>query len=591
MENKQYTWDLASLYNDDAQIDKDIMQASEQAQAFVGKYQNHQLQIETLKSSLDEYFAIVRILNKPMTYAHHKLDESTIVASSARLEAKVKTRCLEIYSTLAFYMPLLTNHLELLKIAYNDEAFKNYKQVLKEIILNGKYTLEAPLEALLADASEALSSASGIYETLTNADIKFDDVYDQDGIAKPMSHGLYSAYLQSSDRILRKNSFEAMLENFAKYNMTLTKTYTSQISKDILMVKTRGYSSTRQRALVSNNLEEAIYDNLLAVMNENLEINHKYINLRSKILDYKQLHLYDMYVPLVADVDQKYSFEQAKEIIIKALKPLGDEYLKIVKQAFTERWIDVYEREGKRSGAYSGGCYDSKPFILLNYTETLNDVYTLAHELGHSIHSYLANQKQAYHNASYVIFIAEIASTLNELLLTDYLYTQAKDARAQAHILNYKLEQYRTTVVRQTMFAEFEYMSKRTIEDGEKLANEDLNAMYYELNEKYFGSQLVIDELIKYEWTRIPHFYYNYYVYQYATSFCYSVMIFNRIKAESDYSQKYLDFLSIGGSLGAVESLQTIDIDARSKAPYQAAFDDFKASLELFEKLKLEDKC
>ncbi len=591
METK-YNWDLSSLYQNEELIFQDIELAGKLAHEFTAKYNNIKFDKEHLKLSLDDYFTITRTLEKPMTYAHHKLDESTLVQDSVRLEATVKTKILEIYSSLSFYMPLLVSNNDLIEEAICDDLFTNYKQVLKGISLSGKFTLDTASEKLLAEASESLSQASKIYEVLTNADLKFDNVLDSNDESKPMSHGLYGAYLMDNDRVLRSNAFKEMLGKFANLNQTLTATYTGQITKDMYMVKTRGYESTRHRALFSNNIDEVIYDNLVDVVKENIAINHDYVAMRKQVLKLDEMHLYDMYVPLISEVETEYSYERACELIIAALEPLGKEYIELVKRAIDERWIDVYEREGKRSGAYSGGCYDSKPFILLNYTNTLNDVYTLAHEVGHSIHTYLANNTQEYQNSRYVIFVAEIASTLNELLLTDYLLETASNELDKASILNYKLEQYRTTVIRQTMFADFEYASKSIFEKGTKLASSDLNDMYYELNKLYFGNSVILDEEIKYEWSRIPHFYYNYYVYQYATSFCYSVDIFNRIKADNTFSQKYLDFLSIGGSLDAITSLATIDIDARSKEPYQTAFKDFEKTLNTFKEIiNLEDKC
>ncbi len=583
--DKKYTWDLSSLYSNQELIFQDIELAEKLAHEFTAKYNNIELTKEHLKLSLDDYFTITRTLDRPMTYAHHKLDESTSNQDSIRLEATVKTRILEIYSGLSFYIPMLTSQIELINSSIEDPKLATYKQVLTEISNSGKYTLDQRSEKLLADASESLAQPSKIYEVLTNADLKFDDVCDSDGSSRPMSHGLYGAYLMDNDRVLRANAFKEMLGKFASLNMTLATTYTGQITKDMFAVKTRGYESTRQRALFGNNIDEVIYDNLIAVVNDNLEVNHDYVAMRKEYLELDEMHLYDMYVPLIASSNREYSYEEACQLILAAFKPLGSEYLKLVEQAIEERWIDVYEREGKRSGAYSGGCYDSKPFILLNYTQTLNDVYTLAHEIGHSIHTYLANNKQAYHNSRYVIFVAEIASTLNELLLTDYLYENASSSDERASILNYKLEQYRTTVVRQTMFAEFEYQSKSKFENGTKLASSDLNEMYYQLNKNYFGDAVVLDQEIKYEWSRIPHFYYNYYVYQYATSFCYAVDIFNRIKADNSFSSKYLEFLAIGGSNDAISSLATIDIDARSKTPYQEAFNDFRDTLDEFKQL------
>lgn len=591
MDNK-YNWDLSSLYSNEELIFQDVETAEKLAHDFIANYNNIELNEEHLKLSLDDYFTIMRTLDKPMTYAHHKLDEATKNTDSIRLEASVKTKVLSVYSSLAFYMPMLVAAIDTVNAAIDNPNFANYKQVLKEVTLSGKYTLDAKSEKLLAEASESLSQPSKIYEVLTNADLSFDDVVTSDGSSKPMSHGLYSVYLMDQDRTLRENAFKQMLGKFGSLNQTLATTYTGQITKDMYMVKTRGYESTRSRALLSNNIDEVIYDNLIDVVKANITVNHDYVAMRKQLLGYDDMHLYDMYVPLIENVKTEYSYEQACELIIAAFAPLGEDYINLVKRAIDERWIDVYERSGKRSGAYSGGCYDSKPFILLNYTNTLNDVYTLAHEIGHSIHTYLANNTQEYHNSRYVIFVAEIASTLNELLLTDYLFENADSNDVRASILNYKLEQYRTTVIRQTMFADFEYESKHQFETGNKLASTDLNEMYYDLNKVYFGDSVTIDEEIKYEWSRITHFYYNYYVYQYATSFCYSVDIFNRIKADNSFAQKYLQFLSIGGSLDAITSLQSIDIDARSKVPYEVAFEDFRETLNKFKEIiNLEEKC
>ncbi len=589
MSNDKYTWDLASLYNDEELIFSDINKCNELAHDFVTNYQALEFNKKHLKNSLDEYFSITRLLDKCYVYVNHQLDIDTTNQESIKLHANVVSKVYEIYALLSFYMPKLASDENLLTDALKDPQFMTYKQVLTDIRNNGKYMLDDKLEKVLAEANETLSQSAKIYEVLTNADMKFVDIEDSSGVTHPMSHGMYTSHMMSKDRKLRENAFTQMLTNYANLNFTLSATYSGEIEKDIFLTKSRGYKSTRERALKNNNIDEVIYDNLLAVTNENISINHQYVKLRKKLLGLSELHLYDMYVPLTDDVKSTYSYEDAKTIIMEALKPLGDEYITILQKAFDERWIDVYERAGKKSGAYSGGCYDSKPFIFMSYANTLNDVYTLVHELGHSIHTYLANNKQQYHNSRYVIFVAEIASTVNELLLTNYLLSQATSEKKRANILNYKLEQYRTTVLRQTMFAEFEYYTKNKVEVETKLTGSDYNQIYYDLNKKYFGSSICVDELIKYEWSRIPHFYYNYYVYQYATSFCYAVYITEKMKNDENMATKYIDFLSIGGSQDALSSLQTVGIDALSKAPYEAAFGDFKATLELFEEsVKME---
>lgn len=578
----QDTWDLQKLYSNNDQAQADILKAVKDSELFAHTYKGIDLTLDSLRGSLDDYFALSRLLQKPLTYSNHLLDEDTTNEQSIRLNDFVRGQVTTIISNISFYLPSLNHAKELLETAVKLKEFADVTRFIEGVLRKGAYTLNEQLEKMLADSNQLQMQPNLIYDALTTTDMTFDDISDENNQSHPMSHGLYGVYLQSEDRQLRKAAFLEMLTTFGKINNSLARVYIGQITSEIFVAQSRGYRSLRSSALFNNEIDEQVYDNLLEVVGSNLGVNHQYINVRKQQLGFNDLHLYDMYTPLVANVAKEYTFEQAKEMVLNALAPLGSMYVTLVEKCFQQAWIDIYERPGKQTGAYSGGCYDSYPYILLNYNGTLNDVYTLAHEIGHSIHTYLSNHAQEFQNSGYTIFVAEIASTLNELLLTDYLYENSQDQSTKAYILNYKLEQYRTTVIRQTMFAEFEQISKSAIENKQPLAASDLNTMYLQLNEKYFGNDVIIDDEIKYEWSRIPHFYYNYYVYQYATSFCYSVEIYRRIKENPSYNEQYLEFLKIGDSKSPMNSLKQIDIDAQSKVPFQSAIDDFAQTLDKF---------
>lgn len=583
--SKDFTWDLDKLYHDEETLKIDVEKCLQASEQFIADFKDIEYNQDNLLLSIQGYFQINRDIRKPLTYSNHRLDEDTSVEGSVRLNNYVRNQVTVIFSNLSFYIPSLNQNLELLQNALTDNRFSSYSRFLHEVIRNCQYTLNQQLEKMLADSAQVQMQPNLIYDALTTTDMKFADIVDVNGNSHEMSHGLYSVYLQGADRELRKGAFTEMLETFGNLNNSLTRVYLGQIASEIFGSNARGFETLRYRALFNNQIDEQVYDNLLAVVTDNIEINHQYVELRKQQLGVSQLHLYDMYTPLVANVAKEYTFAEGKALVLAALAPLGEDYSILLNKAFDERWIDVYERPGKQTGAYSGGCYDSYPYILLNFNGTLNDVYTLAHELGHSIHTYLSNNAQEFQNSGYTIFIAEIASTLNELLLTDYLLEIATSKEEQAYILNYKLEQYRTTVIRQTMFAEFEYLSKTQVENNQPLAASDLNQIYLQLNHKYFGPSVEIDDLIKYEWSRIPHFYYDYYVYQYATSFCYSVDIYNRLKTNRGFSSDYLNFLRIGDSLSPMDSLSQIAIDGQSKVPYQNAMQDFKYTLDELKKI------
>lgn len=584
-QKSQYKWDISSVFETFQAVDVEIIEIQRLADQFISNKDNIFLNSDTLFSALNSYFELINKVQKVESYAQHRLVEDLTNSEIQGQEAKITEKMIKVMASLSFFDAELVDHEQLLTESLKLEKFSTYKQIINEILLQKAHTLDKKSEKLIAQTAQLANAPYDIYSTLIDADFQYEDVKDSDGTTHPLTQATYYSYLISTDRELRANAFESTYEQFAKYNNTLAKLYIANINSDKFTSEVRSYANTRQMALSNTYIPEKIYDNLIDVVNDNININYQYLNIRKKLLNVDQLHLYDVYVPLISNIDKTYTYEEAQAIVLAALKPLGEDYLTIVKECFAERWIDVYPNDGKRSGAFSGGTYETKPFILLNYNNTLNDVYTLIHEIGHSIHTYLSNKNQEYHNSNYRIFIAEVASTLNELLLTNYLLEIATTESEKAYILNYKLEQYRTTVLRQTMFAEFEYKSKREVDAGNMLSAVELNDLYYQINQKYFGDDVVVDQQIKYEWSRIPHFYYNYYVYQYATSFCASVAIEQKIAQNPEFTNKYLEFLSLGASVDSLTALKVVDVDFSKKDTFENAMQDFQDTLDQFSKL------
>lgn len=584
-QKSQYKWDISSVFETFQAVDVEIIEIQRLADQFISNKDNIFLNSDTLFSALNSYFELINKVQKVESYAQHRLVEDLTNSEIQGQEAKITEKMIKVMASLSFFDAELVDHEQLLTESLKLEKFSTYKQIINEILLQKAHTLDKKSEKLIAQTAQLANAPYDIYSTLIDADFQYEDVKDSDGTTHPLTQATYYSYLISTDRELRANAFESTYEQFAKYNNTLAKLYIANINSDKFTSEVRSYANTRQMALSNTYIPEQIYDNLIDVVNDNININYQYLNIRKKLLNVDQLHLYDVYVPLISNIDKTYTYEEAQAIVLAALKPLGEDYLTIVKECFAEQWIDVYPNDGKRSGAFSGGTYETKPFILLNYNNTLNDVYTLIHEIGHSIHTYLSNKNQEYHNSNYRIFIAEVASTLNELLLTNYLLEIATTESEKAYILNYKLEQYRTTVLRQTMFAEFEYKSKREVDAGNMLSAVELNDLYYQINQKYFGDDVVVDQQIKYEWSRIPHFYYNYYVYQYATSFCASVAIEQKIAQNPEFTNKYLEFLSLGASVDSLTALKVVDVDFSKKDTFENAMQDFQDTLDQFSKL------
>ena len=518
-------------------------------------------------------------------YAQRRNDEDTRVAAYQEMVSQVTRFAVEIQSAAAFETP------ELLAISDEDMArlyaeapeLELYRLNIDRIRRRREHVLSDKEEAILAAAGEMAASPDDIYSMLNDADLKFPDAVDKDGNKHPVTHGTFIPLMQSYDRVLRKSAFDSLYSVYGQFRNTSAATLSAQLKQLLFFANVRKYPSTLDAALDGNEVPTEIYRNLIDAVHRSFAPMYRYVALRKKLLGVDELHMYDLYVPVVDGVEMKFTFEEAKEIALKALAPLGEDYLNLLREGFTNGWIDVYENEGKRSGAYSAGAR-VHPYVLLNFKGTLDDVFTLVHEMGHSIHSYLSNKIQPTAYQDYVIFVAEVASTCNEALLMEYLLSVTTDKKERAYLINHFLEQFRGTLYRQTMFAEFELAANEMTQRGEGTTAEALCAMYKKLNEQYFGSEMNVDEEISLEWARIPHFYYDYYVYQYATGYAAAIALSRRILREGEPAVKdYLGFLSGGCSADPITLLRGAGVDMASPKPIEDAaklFDEMISEME-----------
>ncbi|WP_417189523.1 oligoendopeptidase F [Agathobaculum sp.] len=518
-------------------------------------------------------------------YAQRRSDEDTRVAAYQEMVSQVTRFAVEIQSAAAFETP------ELLAISDEDmnrlyaEApeLELYRLNIDRIRRRREHVLSDKEEAILAAAGEMAASPDDIYSMLNDADLKFPDAVDKDGSKHPVTHGTFIPLMQSYDRVLRKSAFDSLYSVYSQFRNTSAATLSAQLKQLLFFANVRKYPSTLDAALDGNEVPTEIYRNLIDAVHRSFAPMYRYVALRKKLLGVDELHMYDLYVPVVDGVEMKFTFEEAKEIALKALAPLGEDYLNLLREGFANGWIDVYENEGKRSGAYSAGAR-VHPYVLLNFKGTLDDVFTLVHEMGHSIHSYLSNKTQPTAYQDYVIFVAEVASTCNEALLMEYLLSVTTDKKERAYLINHFLEQFRGTLYRQTMFAEFELAANEMTQRGEGTTAEALCAMYKKLNEQYFGPEMNVDEEISLEWARIPHFYYDYYVYQYATGYAAAIALSRRILREGEAAVKdYLGFLSGGCSADPITLLRGAGVDMASPKPVEDAtklFDEMISEME-----------
>lgn len=586
--DKNYQWDLSTIYGSIDEWNKEYISTKDKLPSLT-KYKGSLLKdANTLLEFLNLDTEINRKLDKLFSYAHLLNDEDTTNTKNQELFGKVVNLNNEYSKITTFVKPeLLKSNYEQIKAFYKDlPELKEYEVLLEEIYRYKEHTLDEREERIVAELNKSLSSPSEIFEKLTDADMKFPDIVDEKGNSVEFTESNYSIFIRSKDRRVRKDAFNILHNTYGKYKNTLSETYASLVEVEVALSKIYNFESAIKMSLFDDNIDVSVYDNLVKTVNENLKELYKYYDLRKKILNLDEQHLYDTYVSLVEDDNKNYTFSEAKDLVLKALSVLGDDYVEILNKAFDEKWIDVFNNVGKRSGAYSSGCYDTNPFILLNFEGKLDDVSTLSHELGHSVHSYLSREFNSYQNASYKIFVAEVASTVNELLLNNYMLKNTSDKNEKLSILNKQLELFKSTIFRQTMFAEFERDMHAIVEQNGVLTNEVLCDAYYKLVKKYFGDSVYIDETIKYEWSRIPHFYYNFYVYKYATGLSAAAFIASQIlSGNKEYIEKYKNFLKLGGSMYPIDELKQIDIDMTKKEVVESAIEMFKNTLEEFEKL------
>ena len=585
IENR-FKWTIDEMYPDEASMEKDIQKVKElieEVKKYKGTLADND---ENLFKALNISEQASRILQNLYVYTHMKSHEDTRINKNQSNATKTDMLSTELSMATSYMVPeiiamdsdKLGNYLKSEKLSY-------YKKHIDDILRLKPHTLNEREEELLAAVSDLSGVPENIYDMLSFADLQFPEIEDEKGEKIRVTHANFSLFLKSKDARVRKDAFEAMYSVYNQYKNTFASTLYGGIKSEIFYAKTRKYESALQGSLFQDNVSVDVYNNLIDAVHENLDTLNDYIDLKKKFLGLDKINMYDLYVPLTENFDMEIPYEKAQEIILEALKPLGEEYLENVKKAFSEGWIDVYGNEGKQGGAYSWGSYDSKSYILMSYKDDLNSLFTLIHEMGHSMHSYYSKNNQPYLYSGYKIFVAEVASTLNELLLINYLLKNASSKEEKVYLLNYYLEQFRTTVYRQTMFAEFEKICHGKVENGEPLTAEDFNNIYYDLNKKYYGESCEVNEDIALEWARIPHFYSNFYVYKYATGFSAASALSKQIIEEGDSAvDRYKEFLKSGGSEFPLDQLRKAGVDMEKKEAVDEALHVFKDLVKQLEK-------
>lgn len=585
----ELTWNLSAIYPTDAAWETEFVRVAALlpgVAAFAGRLGESAgtlLEAFTLRDNAGE------ALGKLFVYAHMRLHEDSANSVYQALADRVTTLANDFNSATAYMTPeiLAIPQERLDSFLASEPGLVVYRHQLDEITRERAHVLTAEMESLLAQAAEVGSAPERIFEMLNNADMKLPTVHDEQGEVAQLTQGNYGArFLESQNREVRREAFEAMLGTYNSYRNTFAATLASQVKRDIFFARAHKYNTSLEAALDPHNIPVSVYDNLITTVDANLPLLHRYLRIRKHAMGLDKLRMYDLYTPLAREVEYNVSFEQAQERVAEALAPLGSDYTGPLTQGFRSRWIDALESEGKRPGAYSWGSYGTQPYVLLNYQESMDSMFTLAHEMGHSMHSYFTWRAQPYPYSSYTLFVAEVASTLNEALLTQHLLQHAEDPALKLYVINHALETFRTTLYRQTLFAEFERDSHARAEAGEALTPELLSAMYKGLNDKYYGPEVDVDSLIEIEWARIPHFYSSFYVYQYATGISASAALASQILSEGAPAvQRYKRFLSSGSSDYSINLLRDAGVDLSTPQPVQAALDTFGRYLDELEAL------
>lgn len=583
-----FKWKLEAIYASNDLWEKDFTVVKELASKLVNFKSKVGASAESLLECLDANAAMGRLFEKVYVYAHMRSHEDSADGYYQGLANRTESLAVEVSSASSFMVPEILAIPEDLLAAYikGNDKLSFYKKYIDEILRTKPYILNANEEQIMAMSGEMANAPSSIFSMLNNADIKFPSIKDENGNELEITKGRFIQLMESTDRRVRKDAFEALYTTYKKQRNTLAALLNAQVKSNIFNAKVRKYSSARESYLFPDNVPETVYDNLIKSMHDNMHLMHRYMKLRKEVMGLDQLHMYDIYATMVKEAKMDVSYDEAVETVKKGVAVLGEQYSRDLEKGLTSGWIDVYENEGKRSGAYSWGCYDSHPYVLLNHTDTLNNMFTLAHEMGHALHSYYSDANQPYIYAQYKIFVAEVASTLNEALLMHHLLENTTDKTKKMYLLNYYMEQFRTTVYRQTMFAEFEKIIHNKAEAGESLTADVLCQIYHDLNVKYYGPDMVVDELVDMEWARIPHFYNSFYVYKYATGFSAATALAHKILEEGQPAiDRYLEFLKSGGSDYPIELLKNAGVDMTTAEPIDNALKVFEDLLNQMEQL------
>lgn len=584
--NQEFFWDLSTLFKSDedwenafAEIDKYF----EELAAYSGKLNNAKI----IAEFSDKMTLAERKLYNLYVYAHQRYDEDTRAEKAQGMFSRMSTKASQLVSLTAFAEPeILSLPDDKLKELLASEKLSEHKFNMEKLVRNKPHTLTEKEETLIARLSELMTSPGRIAGTLEDADLIFGSIKDEKGNEVELSGSNYILHQMSADRTLRKNAFDSYYKTFKEHINTFATTFSYNVKARSEEASIRKFNSSLEHSLFADNVPVDVYDSLIATVRKHLPDMYRYLALRKKILKLDELHYYDVYAPLSSEGGKKYSYDEAKELVLDAVSPLGEEYVSTVKSAFNNKWIDVYPNKGKRGGAYSSGTYDSNPYILLNFNGTLDSVSTLAHEMGHSIHSYLSHKNQPPQYGDYTIFVAEVASTVNENLMVELLLSKTSDPKERLALLNQYLENFKGTVFRQTMFAEFEKITHSMHEAGKALSPSALNEVYLNLIKDYFGEDLVIDDEVKYEWARIPHFYNSFYVYKYATGYSSAVALSEKIRNVGEEAVKnHLKFLSMGGSAFPIDELKVAGVDLTTPEPIDLALDKFAKVLDEAEKI------
>ncbi len=583
----EYKWSVKDLYSSDELWNNDYekaLKSTQEKSSFEGCVMDS---ADTLADALSESEKDDYITERLYVYAFMRYYEDTSDGTYQQMSGKAQMLAVKMSEKYSFLVPeIMAADDDKVARFLDSDKIKPYRHLLCDMLAKKEHTCSQKEEKLLAMASQMADSPSDIFSKFNNADVKFGKVHDEHGDEKELTSAGFSVFMESRDRNVRKEAFYALYRQYKSYINTLAASYYGNVKQAVFFANARNYESTLQMYLSGSFIPESVYTNLIDTVNNNLDKMHDYVSLRKKTLGVDELHFYDIYAPLTSDYTVNVSYENAKETVLDALKILGDDYVSQVKKGYESGWVDVYENDGKRSGAFSWGAYGTHPYIFLNYTDTLNDIFTLIHETGHAMHTYYSNETQPYTYAGYKIFVAEVASTCNEVILIDYLLKHSRSDEEKKYLYGHYLEQFKGTLFRQTMFAEFEMITHRMAQDGEVLNAESLCGTYKKLNEKYFGKDMVIDEEIAYEWARIPHFYTPFYVYQYATGFSAAVAIATKIiNGDKEVLHGYREFLKGGSSMHPIELLSLCKIDMSKPDVIQDALNVFGSLIEDFKKI------